>query len=664
MKKILIMSLLSLALFSCKRDAIKKEERCSYNEDFQSKMKKDPEFAKGYANLIRKVNVELENRARDRFDFRTSVVTIPVVVHVVYKNSTENISDAQIQTQIDALNRDFRRLSSELASGPSVFTGIASDTKYEFVLAKRDPSCNSTNGITRTSTTVASFGHSSTATTATARNPVKFASSGGHDAWPNDKYFNIWVCDLSGSLLGYGAWPSEVTTKPAEDGLVVDYKAFGTTGTLFASYNLGRTSTHEIGHVFDLKHIWGDDGGACTGSDGIADTPNQGAENYGVPTFPHVSCSNGPNGDMFMNFMDYTDDAGMYMFTNNQADRIDAIFWTTRAPLAGSLGALPPPSSPSAELFMKDTDADEGIEPNNQSSIFYLSDDIWVRNTNDGVTNQEHKNPNGGATNYVYVRVRNKGCMASAPSNVKLYWAKASSGLSWPSPWNGYMMGSLQMGNLIGTKAVSSVPGNGFTILEFSWVAPDPSDYSVFGDDKAHFCLLARIETSTSAPYGMAFPETSDLHANVKNNNNIAWKNISVIDSDGDGRTSVLLSNYSGKDQNYIIKIRPLYRNQEKEEGLLFLDPKSTAIRFLLENHSLDNLQRTDYGYQIPSKGFVLKKIFLPKDKFYSLIFKVKPTKKEKFLRGVHEFVVEQYDEQGKLIGGQLLKLKYNFTRR
>lgn len=166
----------------------------------------------------------------------------------------------------------------------------------------------------------------------------------------------------------------------------------------------------------------------------------------------------------------------------------------------------------------------------------WISDDIWVRNAADGLTNQDHQNPNGEQTNYVYVRVRNRGCAGAAAQSgtLKVYWAKASSSLSWPAPWDGSVAAPALMGGLIGSQAVT-VNGGDTEIVQFSWIPPDPSDYAVFGAGKTHFCLLARIETSSTAPFGMTSPETSNLHANVRNNNNIVWKNISIVDTDGEG---------------------------------------------------------------------------------------------------------------------------------
>jgi hypothetical protein len=131
----------------------------------------------------------------------------------------------------------------------------------------------------------------------------------------------MWVCQLGGGLLGYAQFPGGPA---ATDGVVILHSAFGTTGTAAPPFHLGRTATHEIGHWLNLNHIWGDDGTGCSGTDNVADTPNQGGGNTGKPTFPHVSCGNGPNGDMFMNYMDYVDDDAMFMFTAGQATRMQA----------------------------------------------------------------------------------------------------------------------------------------------------------------------------------------------------------------------------------------------------------------------------------------------------------------------------------------------------
>jgi hypothetical protein len=245
------------------------------------------------------------------------VVTIPVVVHVVYNLQEQNISDEQINSQISILNEDYRMRNSDIGSVPEPFRTFCSDSYVEFKLACKDPRGKPTNGITRTKTDVNSFDTDDT---------VKYSSKGGTNAWPSDKYLNMWVCKLGGGILGYAQFPGG----PNEtDGVVITYTAFGNMGTAASPFNLGRTATHEVGHWLNLYHIWGDDSWLpesekCNGSDNVDDTPNQKEENYGRPTFPHISCNNGPNGDMFVNYMDYTDDGSMYMFTKGQVSRIEA----------------------------------------------------------------------------------------------------------------------------------------------------------------------------------------------------------------------------------------------------------------------------------------------------------------------------------------------------
>ncbi len=240
-----------------------------------------------------------------------SIWTIPVVVHVVYFKNAENIADEQIDSQIEVLNEDYSGTNLDALLIPNAFKSVkAGDIGLRFCLATLDPNNNPTNGITRTKTTVDEFGFS---------DDVKFTDQGGENAWPADKYLNIWVCNLGGSLLGYAQYPGG---PDSTDGVVILYKAFGRNGTSVKPYNKGRTVTHEVGHWFNLLHIWGDDGTDCSGSDKVNDTPNQAGSNTGCPTFPTISCNNGPNGDMFMNYLDYTNDSCLFMFTKGQKNRM------------------------------------------------------------------------------------------------------------------------------------------------------------------------------------------------------------------------------------------------------------------------------------------------------------------------------------------------------
>ena len=157
----------------------------------------------------------------------------------------------------------------------------------------------------------------------------------------------IWACQLAGGLLGYAQFPGGPA---ATDGVVIRQSAFGTVGTAAAPFNLGRTATHEVGHWLNLNHIWGDDGTGCTGTDNVADTPNQAGWNTGVPSFPRVSCSNGPNGDMFMNYMDYVDDRAMVMFSAGQVARMQACLDGPRLAIGQPAAAAVPGQSSSPVL--------------------------------------------------------------------------------------------------------------------------------------------------------------------------------------------------------------------------------------------------------------------------------------------------------------------------
>ncbi len=249
---------------------------------------------------------------------------IPVVVHVLHNGDAlgtgENISDAQVISQITVLNLDFSATNTDFGNTPSVFTSIATNMDIQFCLAQTDPNGQPTTGIDRVNTGVASY----TTGTIEAAKPAT--------QWDPTKYFNIWVCRLGGGILGYAQFPNSGAANT--DGVVIGYNYFGNTGAVSAPYNKGRTATHEIGHCLGLFHIWGDDGTACTGSDAIADTPNQADENYGCPNFAiNTSCSNA--GDMAMNYMDYTDDACMYMFTNGQKAVVNSVL--ASAPRRASL---------------------------------------------------------------------------------------------------------------------------------------------------------------------------------------------------------------------------------------------------------------------------------------------------------------------------------------
>jgi hypothetical protein len=282
-----------------------------------------------------------------RLKTRTNVIRIPVVVHVLFRTAEENLDLNQIHSQIDALNRDYRLQNTDRNLIPGAFSGFAADTLVEFGLAVRDPQGNSTDGITRTQTSISEFPYDPTDRLATKKLDDMIKIDGtGKVAWPRDSYLNLWTCTLGGGLLGYAQFPGGAM---ATDGVVILNRAFGSNGIAAPPYNLGRTAVHEVGHWLNLLHIWGDDDGGCSASDNVDDTPNQAdanGSNVRISDFPHITCNNGPNGDMFMNYMDYVDDDTMVMFTKGQLARMNTTLAGSRALLSSSMGLTPVQASP------------------------------------------------------------------------------------------------------------------------------------------------------------------------------------------------------------------------------------------------------------------------------------------------------------------------------
>lgn len=257
-------------------------------------------------------------------------IKIPLVVHVVYNSSTQNISDAQVLSQIDVLNKDYIRTNTDASKTPAAFQSIAGHPNFQFCLATKDPKGNPTNGIERIPTNTASFSPGDYS--------VKYASLGGADAWDPTQYLNIWVCNITGNV---GGWGESATQNPPQEtmGAVLRYDVFGTTGTLRSGYTLGRCATHEVGHCFDLTHIWGYDGQAdCTDDDGINDTPKQSAVTFGTcPAFPKTdACSPNSPGIMYMNYMDYTYDACKNLFTKGQSALMTVSYNNSQTTFANS----------------------------------------------------------------------------------------------------------------------------------------------------------------------------------------------------------------------------------------------------------------------------------------------------------------------------------------
>jgi hypothetical protein len=256
-------------------------------------------------------------------------LTIPVVVHVIYNTDLENVSDEQVQSQIDALNRDFNNLNTDSLKTDHAFYPLVGNIGIKFELATKDPSGKITTGITRTKTSKTSWIEDDL-----NKDNMKFSNSGGIENWDPKRYLNIYTVrfDDTVGLLGYAYFPEDLANYPETDGVVIDFRCFGTKGTSgiegFTPYNLGRTVTHEVGHWLGLFHIWGDkvfETDKVCGDDKIADTPPAEGDNTGNPVFPfrpNNKCGSDKNGEMYMNYMDYVHDKSMVMFSKGQVTRM------------------------------------------------------------------------------------------------------------------------------------------------------------------------------------------------------------------------------------------------------------------------------------------------------------------------------------------------------
>jgi hypothetical protein len=278
------------------------ERHCASQDVLNEQLKNDP----GLAERMRKIEsvIDFVQRNPSANKLVNGYIEIPVVVNVLYKTSAQNISDAQIQSQITVLNKDFQGTNTDYNNTPATFQGVrAGDTKIKFILSQ----------IVRKSTTKTSW---------TTNDAMKKTASGGINPTTPTTALNLWSCNLSGGILGYAQFPGGST---ATDGVVIDDNAFGSTGTAAAPYGLGRTATHEIGHWLNLRHIWGD---ATCGNDFVNDTPIAQGANGGCPAFPKYGSCSASVPMMTMNYMDYTYDACMYMFTQGQNTRMQASFAT------------------------------------------------------------------------------------------------------------------------------------------------------------------------------------------------------------------------------------------------------------------------------------------------------------------------------------------------
>lgn len=274
-----------------------RQQRLQDNLGLNAELSRIDQFVKQYATDAAVSRVE------------ETTIRIPVVVHNLYHFPNEKVTDAEVQSQIRALNECFRRRNADSVKTPSYFRPLAADCNIEFYLAISDNRRRATSGIIRKYTPVKSW---------EADDKMKFSAEMGDDAWDPGSYLNIWVCNLN-RVAGYASVPGDA---PARDGVVIGLGAFGTIN-VFAGYEMGKTAVHEVAHWLGLKHLWGDQ---YCGDDGISDTPRQAGFNIECPNVINVTCGNGPYGDMYMNYMDLTSDACMNLFTQGQKAAMRSLF--------------------------------------------------------------------------------------------------------------------------------------------------------------------------------------------------------------------------------------------------------------------------------------------------------------------------------------------------
>jgi len=322
------------------------QDRCSTVKYEEQRKLKNPnkESPQQFEEWMRQKSA-LRRMTTGRTQETQATAVIPVVVHIIHNGeavgSGTNLSIAQIESQINVLNKDFQRLNDDQTNTPSAFLPVAGSMDIEFVLARQDPIGAPTNGIVRVQGTQTSW---------SVNDNALFKSL---SYWPAEKYLNIWVVPFNDQTIGYAQFPvsnlPDLQDSPDDrltDGVVISYTAFGSVDdgpfVLESRYNKGRTLTHELGHFFGVLHIWGDDGSQCTGSDYVDDTPNQaGSYVNQCPSTTRSSCS---SDDMYMNFMDYTNDACMNLFTIGQFGRVNVVLQNSprRVSLINSIGASDP----------------------------------------------------------------------------------------------------------------------------------------------------------------------------------------------------------------------------------------------------------------------------------------------------------------------------------
>ena len=388
-------------------------QRTCHTDHKMAALKADPAFAIHHAEIMDYIRNPANQQNRFNEEGQPMVVvTIPVVFHVLYKNTTQNISDAQINSQLAILNEDFRKLNADFATVPAAFSPLGADMEILFCKAAQTPTGVASSGITRKQVPLGFIFEDN------------YYTAAGELAWDPTRYLNIWIGRFTdASLLGFAYLPSAAGA--AFDGLCIGDQYFGNTGTAVSPFNKGRTGTHEIGHYFGLDHPWGNN---CSLNDGVADTPATTGPYFGCPSFPNnaSACSATANGSMFMNYMDYVDDACMKMFTTGQKSVMQSALSGPRASLLSSNGCV--------SLGLNDVQAIRAISvyPNPVSQYFMITsphvtvDFVEVYNTNGQLVKSQKLTETNNKINIeefesgvYYLRIYNEGTFLKSDKVIK-----------------------------------------------------------------------------------------------------------------------------------------------------------------------------------------------------------------------------------------------------
>ena len=313
-KVFLSLAVMALVLTSCENSVNEVDEQnlSSENQEFtvskdqcgtmgvlNEKLAENPELASRMEAVELHSKEAIKNKLTNRLA-ADGVIEIPVVFHVIYRTESENIPDSQLQSQLNALNEDFNLNNPGRNGIPAEFATVESNINIRFTLEQ----------VIRVNSNKRQW---------RPDDSMKFTSSGGSDVVNPQEFLNIWVVNnmpyRGGNILGYAQFPGGDWST---DGVVLDHRFTGDT-----QYSTGRTATHEVGHWLNLRHIWGD--GGCGASDFVNDTPDADGPSRGCPVYPTVACG---SNNMTMNFMDYSDDECLNMFTEGQKDRMLAVFTT------------------------------------------------------------------------------------------------------------------------------------------------------------------------------------------------------------------------------------------------------------------------------------------------------------------------------------------------